>query len=88
MASCPIPSAEKWSGILEIDALACEGGIKVIIEEAHWHGENVAKVLSEQQGFHEKLFGYFSNARSIGPLPAPFIALIRLPAANGMNAEQ
>lgn len=56
----------------EIDALACEGGIKVIIEEAHWHGENVAKVLSKQQGFHEKAFWVFLERPQYWPAASSF----------------
>jgi len=26
----------------EIDALACEGGVKAIMDEAEWHDENLA----------------------------------------------
>lgn len=43
----------------EIDALACEGGIKAIIDEAEWHGENIAEILSQKDGFHEKAFWVF-----------------------------
>lgn len=43
----------------EIDALACEGGVKAIIDESEWHGENLAEILGEHEGFHEKAFWVF-----------------------------
>ncbi|SEN74018.1 hypothetical protein SAMN05216404_106243 [Nitrosospira multiformis] len=43
----------------EIDALACEGGIKAIIDEARRQGGNIAEILSQKEGFHEKVFWVF-----------------------------
>ena len=43
----------------EIDALACEGGVKAIMDEAEWHSENLAEALDEHDGFHDKAFWIF-----------------------------
>lgn len=43
----------------DIDALACEGGVKAILDEAEWHGENLAELLGAHEGFHEKAFWVF-----------------------------
>lgn len=43
----------------EIDALACEGGIKAILDEAEWHGESLGEVFADLEGFHEKAFWVF-----------------------------
>lgn len=42
-----------------ITALANEGGIKAIIDEALWHGEDLAPVLEHINGFYEKVFWVF-----------------------------
>lgn len=56
----------------EIDTLACEGGIKAIIDEADWHGENVAEILSEQGGFHQKAFWIFLERPQYWPAASAF----------------
>jgi hypothetical protein len=43
----------------EIDQLACEGGIKAILDEAEWRGENILEHLEKYNGFHEKVFWLF-----------------------------
>ena len=45
----------------EINYMATEGGIKVIIDEAHFHGEDFSKKFSGMQGFHEHAFWTFLN---------------------------
>ena len=50
---------ERERDFKEINALACEGGVKAILDEAEWHGENLAELLGEKEGFHEKAFGVF-----------------------------
>ena len=56
----------------EIDALACEGGMKAIIDEAEWHGENLAEVFSEKEGFHEKAFWVFLERPKYWPAASAF----------------
>ena len=41
----------------EIDALACEGGVKAIMDEAEWHDENLADILGELEDLHQKKIG-------------------------------
>lgn len=56
----------------EIDALACEGGVKAILDEAEWHGENLAEILSEHDGFHEKAFWVFLERPRYWPAARDF----------------
>lgn len=56
----------------EIDALACEGGVKAILDEADWHGENLAEVLDEYAGFHEKAFWVFLERPKYWPAASAF----------------
>lgn len=45
----------------EIDALACEGGIKAILDDAEWYGEENTLLagMEAMKGFHEKAFWIF-----------------------------
>lgn len=45
----------------EIDFLANEGGVKAILDEARWHGEELGEQLAEMGSFHEKAFWTFLN---------------------------
>lgn len=56
----------------EIDALACEGGVKAIIDEADWHGENIAEVLGHHDGFHEKAFWVYLERPKYWPAASAF----------------
>lgn len=56
----------------EIDMLACEGGVKAIMDEAEWHGENLGELLSEQKGFHEKAFWVFLERPRYWPAASAF----------------
>jgi hypothetical protein len=40
----------------DIDELATEGGSKAILDEAEWHGEDLAEQFSSLTGFHEHAF--------------------------------
>jgi hypothetical protein len=40
----------------DIDALATEGGSKAILDEARWHGEDLAEQFASLTGFHEHAF--------------------------------
>lgn len=40
----------------DIDELATEGGSKAILDEARWHGEDLAKQFAALTGFHEHAF--------------------------------
>ncbi|MDP1766072.1 MAG: hypothetical protein Q8K83_04130 [Methylotenera sp.] len=56
----------------DIDALACEGGVKAILDEAEWHNENLAKILGEHEGFHEKAFWVFLERPKYWPAASAF----------------
>ena len=56
----------------EIDALSCEGGVKAIMDEAEWHHENLAEILSEKEGFHEKAFWVFLERSKYWPAASAF----------------
>ena len=55
-----------------IDALACEGGVKAIIDEADWHDENLADILSEYDDFHTKAFWVFLERPKYWPAACAF----------------
>jgi hypothetical protein len=43
----------------DIDELATEGGSKAILDEARWHGEDLAERFASLTGFHEHAFWTF-----------------------------
>jgi hypothetical protein len=43
----------------DIDELATEGGSKAILDEARWHGEDLAEQFASLMGFHEHAFWTF-----------------------------
>ena len=45
----------------EIDSMATEGATKAIIDEADWHGEDLAPVLSKLENHHDRAFWTFLN---------------------------
>jgi len=56
----------------EIDALACEGGVKAIMDEAEWHDENLADILGELEDLHEKAFWVFLERPQYWPAASAF----------------
>ena len=56
----------------EIDALACEGGVKAIMDEADWHDENLADILGELEDLHEKSFWVFLERPKYWPAASAF----------------
>lgn len=56
----------------DIDALACEGGVKAVLDEAEWHGENLAELLGAHEGFHEKAFWVFLERPTYWPAASAF----------------
>ncbi len=56
----------------EIDALACEGGVKAIMDEAEWHDENLADILGELEDLHEKAFWVFLERPKYWPAASAF----------------
>ena len=56
----------------DIDALACEGGVKAIMDEAEWHSENLAELLDEHKGFHDKAFWIFLERPKYWPAASAF----------------
>ena len=43
----------------DIDELATEGGSRAILDEARWHGEDLAERFASLEGFHEHAFWTF-----------------------------
>jgi hypothetical protein len=66
----------------EIDALACEGGVRAILDEADWHGEDLAEALSAHDGFHEKAFWVFLERPRYWPAASAFCR------ADGISSSQ
>ncbi len=56
----------------EIDALASEGGVKAIMDEAEWHGENLADTLGALDDLHEKAFWVFLERPKYWPAASAF----------------
>ena len=49
----------------EIDELATEAGSKAILDEAKWHGEDLAEQFGSLTGFHEHAFWTFPGTPEI-----------------------
>jgi hypothetical protein len=47
---------EMEQDLQEIDELATEAGLKAILDEARWHGEELAEQFASLTGFHEHAF--------------------------------
>ena len=45
----------------EIDQLACEGGIRAVLDEDKYRKENIIEDLEQHNGFHAKIFWLFLN---------------------------
>ena len=45
----------------DIDALSCESGTQSILDEAAWHGENLAEIFATLESFHAKAFWTFQE---------------------------
>jgi len=56
----------------KIDALACDGGVIAIMNEAEWHGENLAVTLGELEDLHEKAFWVFLERPKYWPAASAF----------------
>lgn len=56
----------------EIDALASEGGVKAIMDEAEWHNEDLADTLGELEDLHEKAFWVFLERPKYWPAASAF----------------
>jgi hypothetical protein len=56
----------------EIDELATEGGVKAILDEANYHGENLAKQFSELDSFHGRAFWTFLEHPQYWPAAVAF----------------
>ena len=56
----------------DIDALASEGGVKAIMDEAEWHGENLADTLGGLEDLHEKAFWVFLERPKYWPAASAF----------------
>ncbi len=48
----------------EIDRMATAGGTKAIIDEADWHGEDLAPSLAELKNHHDRAFWIFINRKA------------------------
>lgn len=62
----------------EIDQLACEGGIRAILDEADWRDENIAEHLENHNGFHEKAFWLFLERNQYWPAVTSFCRADRI----------
>jgi hypothetical protein len=51
----------------DIDDLATEGGSKAILDEARWHGEDLADQFAKLTGFHEHAFWTFLEHPNFWP---------------------
>jgi len=56
----------------EIDALASEGGVKAIMDEAEWHDEDLADTLGCLEDLHEKAFWVFLERPKYWPAASAF----------------
>lgn len=56
----------------EIDALASEGGVKAILDEAEFHDENLVDALGELKDLHEKAFWVFLERPKYWPAASAF----------------
>jgi hypothetical protein len=58
----------------EIDALACEGGIKAILDDVDWYGETSALLpgIESRKSFHEKAFWVFLEHPKYWPVANAF----------------
>ncbi|MBF0422165.1 MAG: hypothetical protein HQL73_04155 [Magnetococcales bacterium] len=51
----------------EIDGLADEVGVKAILDEADWHGEDLAETFANMKGHHERAFWTFLKRDQFWP---------------------
>jgi hypothetical protein len=70
----------------DIDDLATEGGSKAILDEARWHGEDLAEQFASLTGFHEHAFWTFLERQKYWAR-WPFTTRIRCPFPIGVSAR-
>ena len=64
----------------DIHALSCEGGVKVIIEESQFHGDDLGPVFAEMAGFYDKAFWTFLERKPIFDIALQFFDADNLPS--------
>jgi hypothetical protein len=69
----------------DIDELATEGGSKAILDEARWHGEDLAEQFDSLTGFSPS--GLSWNARNTGKARWLFTTRTRCPFRIGVSAR-
>jgi len=65
----------------EIDELATEAGSKAILDEARWHGEDLAEQFAALNGFHEHAFWTFLEHPKYWPGAVAFHRADMVPAS-------
>lgn len=65
----------------EIDELATEAGAKAILDEARWHGEDLAEQFAKLKGFHEHAFWTFLERPKYWPGTVAFYHADIVPAS-------
>jgi hypothetical protein len=65
----------------EIDALSTEAGSKAILDEAHWHGEDLALQFAALDSFHEHAFWTFLERPKYWPGAVAFHHADLVPAS-------
>src|SRR5262249_29478705 len=64
-----------------VDELACESGIKTLIEEGHWQGIDLSRELDALEGLHSKAMWAFLRRSCVFDVAPLFTA------ADGMNSR-
>jgi RecB family exonuclease len=71
----------------DIDELATEGGSKAILDEARWHGEDLAERSPRSRVFTSTPSGPSWNARNTGKARWLFTTRMRCPFPIGVSAR-
>jgi hypothetical protein len=71
----------------DIDELATEGGSKAILDEARWHGEDLASSSRRSRVSMNTLSGPSLNVRNTGQARSPFTTRTRCPCPIGVSAR-
>jgi hypothetical protein len=71
----------------DIDELATEGGSKAILDEARWHGEDLAEQFASLTGFHEHAFWIFLERPKYWQGALAFTTRTRCPFPIGVSAR-
>jgi len=78
LALSPEVQAEVESDFQDIYTMACQNGIRAILEEGAYHSEDLVPVFEGMAGFHDKAFWTFLERRSIFNVALQFVISDRL----------